>query len=256
MATRVERDPLGELHVPAEAYYGVQTQRAVENFPISGLKAPAPLVTATVLDQAGLRARERRARAARPGDRRRHQPGRGRDPRGPAARSIRRRRLSGRGRHVAQHERQRGARQPRRRDPRRAEGHLPARPPQRSREHGTVDQRRVPDGDAPLHPARAAGSAGVGGGARRGARRQGGRVRARAEDRTHAPSGRRPDHARTGIQRVCRERPPRGRRAGARRGGAARAQSRRDGGRHRPQRRRRLHAGEHRQPRRAPPASR
>jgi aspartate ammonia-lyase len=49
MATRVERDPLGELHVPAEAYYGVQTQRAVENFPISGLRAPAPLVTATVL---------------------------------------------------------------------------------------------------------------------------------------------------------------------------------------------------------------
>src|SRR4029078_5708441 len=49
MATRVERDPLGELHAPADAYYGVQTQRAVENFPISGLKAPAPLVTATVL---------------------------------------------------------------------------------------------------------------------------------------------------------------------------------------------------------------
>jgi aspartate ammonia-lyase len=49
MATRVERDPLGELHVPADAYYGVQTQRAVENFAISGLKAPPPLVTATVL---------------------------------------------------------------------------------------------------------------------------------------------------------------------------------------------------------------
>jgi aspartate ammonia-lyase len=49
MATRVERDPLGELRVPADAYYGVQTQRAVENFPISGLTAPAPLVTATVL---------------------------------------------------------------------------------------------------------------------------------------------------------------------------------------------------------------
>jgi aspartate ammonia-lyase len=49
MATRVERDPLGELAVPAEAYYGAQTQRAVENFPISGLRAPAPLVTATVL---------------------------------------------------------------------------------------------------------------------------------------------------------------------------------------------------------------
>jgi aspartate ammonia-lyase len=49
MATRVERDPLGELQVPADAYYGVQTQRAVDNFPISGLKAPAPLVSATVL---------------------------------------------------------------------------------------------------------------------------------------------------------------------------------------------------------------
>jgi aspartate ammonia-lyase len=49
MATRVERDPLGELEVPADAYYGVQTQRAVDNFPISGLKAPAALVTATVL---------------------------------------------------------------------------------------------------------------------------------------------------------------------------------------------------------------
>jgi fumarate hydratase class II len=37
-ATRIERDSLGEVLVPAEALYGVQTQRAVENFPISGLK--------------------------------------------------------------------------------------------------------------------------------------------------------------------------------------------------------------------------
>jgi aspartate ammonia-lyase len=47
--TRVERDPLGEHSVPADAYYGIQTARAVENFPISGLRAPADLVTATVL---------------------------------------------------------------------------------------------------------------------------------------------------------------------------------------------------------------
>ena len=46
---RVERDPLGEMRVPAAAYYGVQTLRAVENFPISGLKAPAELIAATVL---------------------------------------------------------------------------------------------------------------------------------------------------------------------------------------------------------------
>lgn len=37
-AYRVERDSLGEVHVPAEALYGAQTQRAIENFPISGLK--------------------------------------------------------------------------------------------------------------------------------------------------------------------------------------------------------------------------
>jgi aspartate ammonia-lyase len=46
---RIERDPLGELQVPATAYYGVQTARAIQNFRISSLRAPADLVTATVL---------------------------------------------------------------------------------------------------------------------------------------------------------------------------------------------------------------
>src|SRR5215211_3079721 len=49
MDIRTERDPLGEHAVPADAYYGVQTARAVENFPISGLRAHPDLVTATVL---------------------------------------------------------------------------------------------------------------------------------------------------------------------------------------------------------------
>jgi aspartate ammonia-lyase len=49
MTFRTERDSLGELNVPSSAYYGVQTARAVENFPISGLHAPPDLVTATVL---------------------------------------------------------------------------------------------------------------------------------------------------------------------------------------------------------------
>ena len=35
---RVEKDSLGELRVPADALYGAQTQRAVENFPVSGLR--------------------------------------------------------------------------------------------------------------------------------------------------------------------------------------------------------------------------
>src|SRR5215831_6610898 len=37
------------MRVPADAYYGVQTARAAENFPISGLRAPADLVVATIL---------------------------------------------------------------------------------------------------------------------------------------------------------------------------------------------------------------
>ncbi len=35
---RIEKDSLGELEVPAQAYWGVQTQRAIQNFPITGLK--------------------------------------------------------------------------------------------------------------------------------------------------------------------------------------------------------------------------
>src|ERR1044071_3065357 len=46
---RIERDPLGELKVPAAADHGVQRARALENFPISGLRAAPDLVTATVL---------------------------------------------------------------------------------------------------------------------------------------------------------------------------------------------------------------
>jgi aspartate ammonia-lyase len=48
MKFRVERDPLGDVRVPADAYYGAQTRRAVENFPISGLTAPPELIVSTV----------------------------------------------------------------------------------------------------------------------------------------------------------------------------------------------------------------
>ena len=37
---RIERDSMGEVRVPADALYGAQTQRAVENFPVSGLRFP------------------------------------------------------------------------------------------------------------------------------------------------------------------------------------------------------------------------
>ena len=44
--TRTERDSMGDVSVPAEAYYGAQTQRAVENFPISGTRLPPSLIAA------------------------------------------------------------------------------------------------------------------------------------------------------------------------------------------------------------------
>jgi aspartate ammonia-lyase len=48
-ASRIEKDSLGEKEVPSEAYYGVQTVRALENFPISGLRVHPALVTAHAL---------------------------------------------------------------------------------------------------------------------------------------------------------------------------------------------------------------
>ena len=46
---RVERDSMGEVKVPKTAYYGAQTQRAVENFPISGIGFPPRFVRALAL---------------------------------------------------------------------------------------------------------------------------------------------------------------------------------------------------------------
>ena len=44
--TRIERDTMGELPVPSNAYYGVQTARAIENFPISSLRIPRAMIRA------------------------------------------------------------------------------------------------------------------------------------------------------------------------------------------------------------------
>src|SRR5438552_1097550 len=46
MNYRIEKDSMGDVHVPAQAYFGAQTQRAVENFPISGQPLPRRLVHA------------------------------------------------------------------------------------------------------------------------------------------------------------------------------------------------------------------
>ena len=49
LKTRKEIDPLGEKEIPNDAYYGIQTARAMENFPVSGIKAPSPFIKAYVL---------------------------------------------------------------------------------------------------------------------------------------------------------------------------------------------------------------
>lgn len=46
MAGRTEKDALGTIEVPADAYYGAQTQRAFENFPVSGRTFPASIIRA------------------------------------------------------------------------------------------------------------------------------------------------------------------------------------------------------------------
>ena len=50
---RLEKDSLGEVYVPKNALYGAQTQRAIENFPISGIKMDFPF-TNSFVDSLGL----------------------------------------------------------------------------------------------------------------------------------------------------------------------------------------------------------
>ena len=50
--TRIETDSIGEIAVPFDKYWGAQTQRAVENFPISGGRIDARLIRALALIKA------------------------------------------------------------------------------------------------------------------------------------------------------------------------------------------------------------
>ena len=117
---RTERDSMGEVQVPAQAYYGAQTQRAVENFPISGWTLPPALIHALGLvkyacgvanrDLGKLTGTGKNPLDDRAG--RRPAAGLSRGGRGKARRRVPRRRVSDRLGHFQQHERQRGDRQP------------------------------------------------------------------------------------------------------------------------------------------------
>jgi len=49
MTERIERDSLGEVRIPAGAHWGAQTQRAIDNFPISGIRMAPGFIAATAL---------------------------------------------------------------------------------------------------------------------------------------------------------------------------------------------------------------
>ena len=117
---RREHDLLGDIDVPASAYWGAHTARAVENFPISGMTSASQPTSSPRWPPSS---RPRRVANRDVGELDRPWPTRSR-PRartsapGASARPVRRRPHPGRGRHVDQHERQRGDREPRARAPR------------------------------------------------------------------------------------------------------------------------------------------
>ena len=212
---------MGEVRLPAKAYYGAQTQRAVENFPISGRTLPPELIHALGLVKwAAATANRDLGRLGESASGYwqpvRHPPQRsadrrlaGRLPRGgrgKVRRPVPGRRLSDRLGHLQQHERQRGDRQP----GDRASGgdrFSPEKPihAERPRQSGPEHQRRLPHG----HPRgrRGGDSEEADSGPRwlrRGAGPEGRRVEPDSEDRTDASgrchaAGARPGDRRAGL---------------------------------------------------------
>ena len=154
--TRIEHDLLGDKAVPADAYYGVQTARALENFHISGVELrlyPNLIKAFAMVKLAAARAnfdcgqfsqRDPEGHRGRlPGAHRRQAP-----------RPVPARRLPGRRRHLDEHERQRGDRQPRARADGPPQGRVRALQPARPRQRLAVHERRLPDVAARRHGAR------------------------------------------------------------------------------------------------------
>ena len=146
--TRIETDTFGPIEVPADRYWGAQTQRSIENFRIGTERMPRPLIralgivkrAAAEVNQA-LKLLDARAHA-------RHRHGRAGGDRRQARRSVPAGGLADRLRHPDQHERQRGDRQPRQRAARRQARREVAGASERSRQHEPVVERLLPDRDA------------------------------------------------------------------------------------------------------------
>ncbi len=182
---RIERDSMGEVKVPADALYGAQTQRAVDNFPISDLRFPRTFVRALGLIKGAAAAANDELGLMDPTMAAGNSKGGARGGRWHARRPFRARHLPDRLGHQHQYERQRGAGKPGDQVP----GQQGA--PERPHQHEPELQRRDPHGDPRERlpgdrrepAARPAPSA-------RDAGRQGRRSRSCRHHRPHPPDGR------------------------------------------------------------------
>ena len=211
----------------SEQLWGGETTKAVANFPVSGERVPVPVIrwlgrikgaAARVNAELGLLDAELAER-----DRRRRRPRRRRRARRP----VPDRRLPDRLGHLDEHERQRGDRQPRRRDGAHPNDHVNMGQSSNDVFPSAVHLAALDAGDqrAAARAARARGRAS----------RQGRRVPRHRQVRAHAPDGRRPGHARPGVLRLRRAGAPR-RPARSQRAAAGRADpARRHRHRHRPE---------------------
>ena len=201
-ATRIEHDLLGEKAVPADAYYGVQTARGLENFHISGVELrlyPNVIKAFAMVKLAAARA-ELRLRPVLGGDPEGHGGGLPGADRGEAPRRVPPGRLPGRGRHLDQHERERGDREPGPRADGPQEGRVQVLQPPRPRQLLAVHERRLSDLAARRDGPRERRARGGDEGADRGLPRQGQGVRLRPEDGTHPAPGRGADDAGAGVR--------------------------------------------------------
>ena len=112
---RIERDTMGEVQVPVEALWGAQTQRAVQNFPVSGAALPYELIVALAQIKQAAAAANAQTGALDSSRRRRDRRGRRARSSGRSRRAFPDRRLPDRLGHLDQHERERGAGPARRR---------------------------------------------------------------------------------------------------------------------------------------------
>ena len=233
MEYRIERDSMGEIAVPADRYWGAQTERSHENFRIGTevmpreithafgiLKKAAAIANRRLKPDGWTRAVSKSCKGMRRGDLRR------------AQRPLPARRLADGQRHAVEHERERGHREPRKRARRRE-----IAAPERRHQHVAELERHVPDRDAHRGGARDRGPTAAG--ARPAAPNASpprGRERRYRQERPHAPAGRDADQVLAGDQRLAQHAREIARYDPGVAPGAARARARRDRGRHRAER--------------------